>query len=574
MHSPSPPASPHVSQLLSHLSSAADSLRRVPSHPHAAFLSDAAHWFGQSEKRVVVIGEFNAGKSTLLNALLGRRLLKAGLRPMSSEITCLFQGPRDELAEITQQGDRHVHDLAQLESLGTLADGRFRKPDIARLDVSLASYPLPPDIVLVDTPGLNDGPQQSQRAEQAALLSDMVLLLVNAEQVGTPEERRVLRHLHEQFPHKPVHVVVNYMNRFASEEEREDVRSHLRRWLGDSPLGGRAWMEVNAIDALRTVLEGLPPTAAEDDFSALAGLLYDLASRPGEGLPSGVRSRRLPPLRSCAQKVLAWAGQQLAPHHQQLAGQQEARAALSAEVELVRRRLTQLRSGELAQVLQTAAESWESGLSDVELLMRNETRERLQDRGDAWFYNEWEDAQERIQTWCRQRLATLARENGLTAPSFELDADTYLAAPVDPGLPSPTSTEGSIAAGAGLGFLFLGPLGAAIGGGIAALASKNRNDSLPAPCTFYITASHTRWRSCVYRAESGLRSAWSSAFDALLAANESRLTALAPPMPAAESIRQLLSVEQALGGMLQLVEACLAETKDRAGQASSPPPPR
>lgn len=561
MHSPSF----HATQLLGQLSSATDSLRRVPSHPHAAFLSDAAHWFSQSEKRVVVIGEFNAGKSTLLNALLGRRLLKAGLRPMSSEITCLFQGPRDELAEITQQGERHVHDFAQLESLGTLEDGRFRKPDIARLDVSLASYPLPPDIVLVDTPGLNDGPQQSQRAEHAALLSDMVLLLVNAEHAGTPAERRMLQHLHEHCPQKPVHVVVNYMNRFASEEEREDVRGYLRRWLGDSPLGGRAWLEVSAIDALRAVLEGLPPTAVEDDFAALTGFLYELASRPGEGPPAGAHPWRLPPLRSCAQKVLTWVGQQLAPHHQQVARQEEDRAALSAKVELACSRLTQLRSGELAQVVQTAAGSWESGISDVELLMRNEPLERLQERGDAWFYSEWEDAQGRIETWCRQRLATLAGDNGLTAPCFELDVDSYLAAPVDPGLPSTASAEGSIAAGAGIGFFVFGPIGAAIGGGLAALASKKRNDSLPAPCTFYTTAARTRWRSSVSSAERGLRRAWNTAFDALLAANTARLSALAPAPPTAEPTRQLLSVEEALGGMLQVVEARLAEDKALAG---------
>ena len=45
---------------------------------------------------LVVVGEFNAGKSALINALLGQRLLKEGVTPTTTQINVLRYGANSE----------------------------------------------------------------------------------------------------------------------------------------------------------------------------------------------------------------------------------------------------------------------------------------------------------------------------------------------------------------------------------------------------------------------------------------------------------------------------------------------
>jgi ribosome biogenesis GTPase A len=41
---------------------------------------------------LVIVGEFNAGKSAFINALLGQKLLKEGVTPTTSQVTILRYG--------------------------------------------------------------------------------------------------------------------------------------------------------------------------------------------------------------------------------------------------------------------------------------------------------------------------------------------------------------------------------------------------------------------------------------------------------------------------------------------------
>jgi ribosome biogenesis GTPase A len=60
---------------------------------------------------VVVVGEFNSGKSTVINALLGEKFLAEGVLPTTNEITVLkyadpaTRGPNADKPELVQQAD-------------------------------------------------------------------------------------------------------------------------------------------------------------------------------------------------------------------------------------------------------------------------------------------------------------------------------------------------------------------------------------------------------------------------------------------------------------------------------------
>jgi len=326
------------------INSTASNLRQVGMIDEAVFLEDARDWVANSALRIAVIGEYNVGKSTLINALLGEELLEAGLRPMSAEVTCLQKGKEDEVIEVPETGAARRHSLSELERLGTLENGSFRQLGIARLDVTLASFALPENIILIDTPGINDGPQQSKRAERAAILSDLVLLIVNARQVATKDERIIVEKLRGQ--QKKVIVVVNHLNLLQSEKERDAVRALLLAWLGENNAiltcaNQKAFLEINAIGALRKALALNHDSPEADDFNLLRRELETIAQHAlnSEGLGARKRYRSVDSELSHIETRIA---QQIAPFVEAQRLQDEARQTLANQARTSLRRIRQI----------------------------------------------------------------------------------------------------------------------------------------------------------------------------------------------------------------------------------------
>jgi GTPase SAR1 family protein len=50
-----------------------------------------------------VVGEFNAGKSSVINALLGGRFLREGILPTTNEISVLRYGDEEQTTQVRTQ---------------------------------------------------------------------------------------------------------------------------------------------------------------------------------------------------------------------------------------------------------------------------------------------------------------------------------------------------------------------------------------------------------------------------------------------------------------------------------------
>src|SRR5438128_10614249 len=55
---------------------------------------------------VVVLGEFNHGKSTFINALLGEAVLPAGITPTTAVLAHITHGPRASATLVMESGER------------------------------------------------------------------------------------------------------------------------------------------------------------------------------------------------------------------------------------------------------------------------------------------------------------------------------------------------------------------------------------------------------------------------------------------------------------------------------------
>ncbi|MHA0042664.1 dynamin family protein [Deinococcus sp. PEB2-63] len=146
---------------------------------------------------LVVVGEFNAGKSSFVNALLGAAVLPEGVTPTTDRIYVLVHGEQPGQMEPTSD------------------------PLVSRL-----TYPLPSleGVALVDTPGTNAIVRQHQALTEGFLpRADLVLFLTSADRPFTESERQFLE-LAARWG-RGVIMVVNKADLLETAEQREQVRA-------------------------------------------------------------------------------------------------------------------------------------------------------------------------------------------------------------------------------------------------------------------------------------------------------------------------------------------------------------
>ena len=158
---------------------------------------------------LVVVGEFNAGKSAFINALLGRSVLDEGVTPTTARIGLLRHGG-EVGREVTAAGVE-----------------RLTAPsEILR------------DIVIVDTPGTNAVLREHEALTREFVpRADLVLFVTSSDRPFTESERAFLEAIRAWG--KKVIVVVNKADLLESPEDVTRVVTYVRdqaqRTLGFAP---------------------------------------------------------------------------------------------------------------------------------------------------------------------------------------------------------------------------------------------------------------------------------------------------------------------------------------------------
>ncbi|MGH3174911.1 MAG: dynamin family protein [Streptosporangiaceae bacterium] len=143
--------------------------------------------------RVLVAGEAKRGKSTLVNALLGREVLPAGVTPLTAVTTTVRYGD-DERAEVRfLDGQAEKHPLAALADLVTERGNPGNRRGIADVTVYLAAPMLAGGVELVDTPGTGSVFEWDTEAAHEALRSmDVAVFVLTADPPVSASERDLL----------------------------------------------------------------------------------------------------------------------------------------------------------------------------------------------------------------------------------------------------------------------------------------------------------------------------------------------------------------------------------------------
>ncbi len=140
---------------------------------------------------LVVLGEFNHGKSTFVNALLGAEVLPTGITPTTAALNHVVFSDHVRAKVVMNDGESRELSQGEIKNWVTVAGGHAQ--DVRYVEVGYPSPILSNNVVLVDTPGVND--LNEQRAEVTygyVPRADAVLFLLDAGQALKESEREFL----------------------------------------------------------------------------------------------------------------------------------------------------------------------------------------------------------------------------------------------------------------------------------------------------------------------------------------------------------------------------------------------
>ncbi len=211
---------------------------------HDRLVNDRIPRLKEERLVLVVLGEFNHGKTTFVNALLGGTVLPTGITPTTALIhEVKFGEPRAEVvfrpkdSEGTSIPDplRIVGGERRFIEWGKLADlvvgGELPPDDVLRVEIDYPSEMLRDRVTLVDTPGVND--LNLQRAEITygyVPRADAVVFLLDAGQILKDSERRFLRDKLLGAGRDRIIFAINKAD-VLDEKEREEVLSYARKQI-------------------------------------------------------------------------------------------------------------------------------------------------------------------------------------------------------------------------------------------------------------------------------------------------------------------------------------------------------
>lgn len=226
---------------------------------------------------VVVIGEFNSGKSSFINALLGDDLLPTGITPTTEVIELIYNAPVVD-RKPTVQGD---------------GLRRWGHPNTGA-----------PGVAIVDTPGTGSVFQKHEKIAKDFLhRSDLVIFVISAKRAFAETERLYLE-LAKSYGKKVI-LVVNQID-LLQPNERDEVRRFIERQVKElldlQPLlfmvsakeglakrDGSSTGTAGGIDAVRAHLRGVFSEAPPAKQKLLAQL--DTAERIVRRVRDGLKDK-------------------------------------------------------------------------------------------------------------------------------------------------------------------------------------------------------------------------------------------------------------------------------------------
>jgi GTP-binding protein EngB required for normal cell division len=216
--------------------------------------------------KVLVMGEFKRGKSTVINAMLGQHVLPAHSSPTTAIISEVKWGeqPGAILQYLSKPdgspgGTRAVkiedlekHIIIQEDDTTDAYENPYEKVEIF--------WPLElcqNHIEIIDSPGLNEDPKRQYITINYLAAVDAVIFVVSCDSPVSLTEKDAIKDAIEQ-GHKNIFFICTHIDKYDDDpKEKERVENYCRRQLrGQTAYGERMIFFVNARKALEGKIHG------------------------------------------------------------------------------------------------------------------------------------------------------------------------------------------------------------------------------------------------------------------------------------------------------------------------------
>jgi GTPase SAR1 family protein len=224
---------------------------------------------------LTVVGQFSRGKSTLMNAILGRDYLPSGIVPVTSAVTAVSYGTRERvilrIAGSNLTSEIGIHELADFITERSNPGNRNR--------IEMAEVQVPVEILrrgffLVDTPGLGSAVRENTATTLNFLPSaDAIVFMTSCDAPLTAGELGYLRQCRSSV--RQLFVVVNKMDLVPEEEKgrvMDYVRSKAQEELGETEV------RVYGVSARDALVARMHAEARDFEASGLTTLEEDIVS--------------------------------------------------------------------------------------------------------------------------------------------------------------------------------------------------------------------------------------------------------------------------------------------------------
>jgi len=227
---------------------------RLKDEPQMDRCRDLLVKLAEDRFNLAVLGQFKRGKSSLMNAIMGRDLLPTGLLPLTSAITALCYGPHEKIV-LKRAGwvlDQEI-ELAELGNYVTEQGNPGNEKGVIEARIEMPVSFLRRGLYFVDTPGIGSTRQANTATTYDYLpQTDAVILVTSVEAPLSEAEENFLRDIQEYV--RRLFIVVNKID-LVSPQEREQVLNYIKSGIANLVSSSKVELyPLSARDALRAKL--------------------------------------------------------------------------------------------------------------------------------------------------------------------------------------------------------------------------------------------------------------------------------------------------------------------------------
>ena len=196
------------------------------------FIEELKSWDAIVEKRssepftLVILGEFKRGKSTIINALLGKELAPSNVSPETYTINEISYDPIPKVEAVLENGDRRILTFRDITRDRLKIKMRLYPSKIAYLDIKDNAEILK-EMRIVDTPGLSDLEDLDKQVTEYLVNADAIMYATSSLLPFSETEQIYLASHIQPQRFGMLYILVNMMDAL---QNRTDVDKIMRRF--------------------------------------------------------------------------------------------------------------------------------------------------------------------------------------------------------------------------------------------------------------------------------------------------------------------------------------------------------